>query len=378
MAMVGVSACVPGQGVPLGPSGGNATGCLLAFSDQSFSGRAVCAGVGRRPFWGFPEGVPCVPVPAGLVFITSQLCCFYRWLPRQYSFARCSALEGLSAKQVVTIAWDPQPRASVSDGVDLGGGRAQVMDLDQKRKAVGTMAQASPSHCLALHWFRSGIGRSSVGPQFGWTAVFVMLVCRVAPLVERCYTWLWLLPAWLRCIAWLLCFGDVSQNFFVVVLVSVVWLVAVALPSRLRCIAWLPYVLVMFSRTVGCCPGLRYPDVVLAIAFWWVFPERGLGGFGGEQLLALWVEVLPKLPILVLCCALGCVSGRGAGQVVFPSVFGFSWLRWWDFVCPHGREVGFVSRTLWTLPDGSLLCLEALVAVGHVALPTCGGRSGAL
>ncbi|MQL97833.1 hypothetical protein Taro_030530 [Colocasia esculenta] len=37
--------------------------------------------------------------------------------------------------------------------------------------------------------------------------------------------------------------------------VFVVWLVADALPSRLRCIAWLPYVLVRFSRTIGCCPG---------------------------------------------------------------------------------------------------------------------------
>ncbi|MQM16690.1 hypothetical protein Taro_049648 [Colocasia esculenta] len=40
-----------------------------------------------------------------------------------------------------------------------------------------------------------------------------MLVCRVAPLVERCDTWL------------------------------------------LRCIAWLPYVLVRFSRTIDCCLG---------------------------------------------------------------------------------------------------------------------------
>ncbi|MQL90316.1 hypothetical protein Taro_022906 [Colocasia esculenta] len=27
----------------------------------------------------------------------------------------------------------------------------------------------------------------------------------------------------------------------------------------------------------------------------------------------------------------------------------------WDFVCPQGREVGFVSRTLWALLDGSLV-----------------------
>ncbi|MQM02989.1 hypothetical protein Taro_035761 [Colocasia esculenta] len=32
--MVGVSTCNLGQGVPLGPSGGNAAGCLPAFTDQ--------------------------------------------------------------------------------------------------------------------------------------------------------------------------------------------------------------------------------------------------------------------------------------------------------------------------------------------------------
>ncbi|MQM20001.1 hypothetical protein Taro_053016 [Colocasia esculenta] len=28
---------------------------------------------------------------------------------------------------------------------------------------------------------------------------------------------------------------------------------------------------------------------------------------------------------------------------------------WWDFVCPHGQEVCSISRTLWALPDGSLV-----------------------
>ncbi|MQM20594.1 hypothetical protein Taro_053618 [Colocasia esculenta] len=89
---------------------------------------------------------------------------------------------------------------------------------------------------------------------------------------------------------------------------------------RLRCIAWLPYVLVRFPKTVGCCA------------------ERRLSGSGGERLLALWVEVLPKLPC-----------------IVFRIIFRVSQLRWWDFVCPQGREVGFISRTLWALPDGSLV-----------------------
>ncbi|MQL89744.1 hypothetical protein Taro_022324 [Colocasia esculenta] len=79
-------------------------------------------------------------MPAGLVSVTSQLCRFCWWLPRQFSFAQCSALEGLSARQVVTVAWDPQPRASVSEGVAPGGGRAQVTDKEQKGKTVGTAA----------------------------------------------------------------------------------------------------------------------------------------------------------------------------------------------------------------------------------------------
>ncbi|MQM17284.1 hypothetical protein Taro_050254 [Colocasia esculenta] len=56
-----------------------------------------------------------------------------------FSFARCSALDGLSARQVVTVTWDPQPRASVR-GSSLGGGRAQVSSLEQKGKTVGAAA----------------------------------------------------------------------------------------------------------------------------------------------------------------------------------------------------------------------------------------------
>ncbi|MQL86934.1 hypothetical protein Taro_019458, partial [Colocasia esculenta] len=42
-----------------------------------------------------------------------------------FSFTRCSAIQGLSARQVVTITWDPYPRAPVSEGVAPGGGRAR-------------------------------------------------------------------------------------------------------------------------------------------------------------------------------------------------------------------------------------------------------------
>ncbi|MQL87025.1 hypothetical protein Taro_019558, partial [Colocasia esculenta] len=54
-----------------------------------------------------------------------------------FSFTRCLVLEGLSMRQIVTITWDPQPRASMSDGVAPGGGRAQVTNLEQKGKNGG-------------------------------------------------------------------------------------------------------------------------------------------------------------------------------------------------------------------------------------------------
>ncbi|MQM18330.1 hypothetical protein Taro_051319 [Colocasia esculenta] len=62
---------------------------------------------------GFPEGVPCVPVPAGLVLVTSQLCRFCGDCPACSLFARCSALEGLSHLEVLSVSWDPHPREPV-------------------------------------------------------------------------------------------------------------------------------------------------------------------------------------------------------------------------------------------------------------------------
>ncbi|MQM12710.1 hypothetical protein Taro_045629 [Colocasia esculenta] len=91
---------------------------------------------------------------------------------------------------------------------------------------------------------------------------------------------------------------------------------------------------VVFSL-LAICLGLHSGDV---------FPER---------ILALWVEVLPKPPY-------------------------FSRLCWWDFVCLQGREVGFISRALWALPDGSLRLIVRvsfpcfpLVARGDVAPLWC-------
>ncbi|MQM02369.1 hypothetical protein Taro_035135 [Colocasia esculenta] len=117
-----------------------------------------------------------------------------------------------------------------------------------------------------------------------------MLVCRVAPLVEHCYTCLWLLSA----LYWLVVnSGEVLPEFFSIgsggsevspeLCGARFWLL-------LRCpLERFAVVLVRVSlRTVPCSflsiavlpQGLRCA-VYLAGAFWWVCPERCLGGSGG-------------------------------------------------------------------------------------------------
>ncbi|MQL87128.1 hypothetical protein Taro_019667 [Colocasia esculenta] len=68
------------------------------------------------PSGGFRKGCRACLWPLGLSGVTSQWCCFCWCLPRQFSFAWCSALESLSARQVVTITYDLYPRVPVSEG----------------------------------------------------------------------------------------------------------------------------------------------------------------------------------------------------------------------------------------------------------------------
>ncbi|MQL80174.1 hypothetical protein Taro_012623 [Colocasia esculenta] len=160
-------------------------GFYYAWLCSSFSGRAVCVGVGRQPFWGFPEGVSCVPVPAGLVLVASQLCRFC-------GGCHANALEGLSGRQVVIVTWDPQPRTSVR-GSSPGGGCPQVMDLEQKGKTMGTAAWShrsvspfgSPDPWAAFPVFRFLVGAE--GPGAGVVTVNMPPRTRrqVRELVER-------------------------------------------------------------------------------------------------------------------------------------------------------------------------------------------------
>ncbi|MQM22009.1 hypothetical protein Taro_055056 [Colocasia esculenta] len=128
-----------------------------------------------------------------------------------------------------------------------------------------------------------------------------------------------------------------------------------------------------------CCAtsGMRYAAVVLAVAFWSVFPERRLGGSGCVLVM------VPRMalgalgggpPQAALCCfCLSLLSFFGDELSLFPVLCPWPcvWLWcwpvclsdhfscprpcWWDFVGPHGQEVCFVSCALWALPDGSLV-----------------------
>ncbi|MQL90588.1 hypothetical protein Taro_023188 [Colocasia esculenta] len=71
---------------------------------SEFSGRAVCAGVGRRPSWVFWEGSrACLLFCLGYKLVVSFTC----GVPRLFSFARCFALEGLSCSDVVFVFLGP-------------------------------------------------------------------------------------------------------------------------------------------------------------------------------------------------------------------------------------------------------------------------------
>ncbi|MQL82299.1 hypothetical protein Taro_014770 [Colocasia esculenta] len=122
-----------------------------------------------------------------------------------------------------------------------------------------------------------------------------MLVCRVATLVERCDTCLWLLPA----LCWLFVnSGKVFLEFF----------------------------------SVGSGGEL------FAVVLW-----------GFLELLVVVLVRFALRTVLACFCQFLC------------------YLRVEDFVCPHGREVYFVSRALRAVPDGSLgsvPCVQCEAAPG--------------
>ncbi|MQM14919.1 hypothetical protein Taro_047856 [Colocasia esculenta] len=141
-----------GLGVPLGPSGGNTVGgnavavpCVPALADD--------------PSGGFRKGVPCVPVLARLVLVMSQQCRFYGGCHASSLSPDARHLRACPRDKLLPLPGTPSP-----------------VHLCQKvlLQATGVLKPVSPSHCLALRWFRSHVGRPGVGPQFSRTAVVVV------------------------------------------------------------------------------------------------------------------------------------------------------------------------------------------------------------
>ncbi|MQM18289.1 hypothetical protein Taro_051277, partial [Colocasia esculenta] len=163
---------------------------------------------------------------------------------------------------------------------------------------------SSSSACASV-WVCREVGVFARGKQ--------MLVCRVAPLVECCYTCLWLLSA----LCWLVVNScKLLPEFFSVgsggsengLLLSG-WLVRSCGFSQSGALVVLVEVL------PG--PACVASEVLLAAVF--SLMVRVVGRLG--RLLALLVEVLPKAAFV--CGAFDRMSGRGAGQVVSLIVIEF-------------------------------------------------------
>ncbi|MQL68298.1 hypothetical protein Taro_000581, partial [Colocasia esculenta] len=394
-----VVALTVAMGVPLGPSGGNATGYLPAFSDRRALISVLSGGVP------ISKAVPCVPAFADSPSRGFRKGCRACLWPLGLSWLRANSAVSVTVCHASSLSPGARHlRACPRDRLlPLPGTPSSVHLLREfsgrwacsSGSALVQCGPASPSHCLALCWFRSHIGRSGMGPQFGRTAVVVVSwstgltptlhggvslavsssmglvglaswavlsgfrsagslrvpvpevhggsVCGPSSLwrsevvvpvrsgmLGACVVRLWshvVAPVFrsecelqesVAVVAGCACFErgcwfaravvgfvlglrirvGVLPEFFSVGSggdeASVVWLIVVALHSRLRCIAWLPCVLVKF---------LELLVVVLNGA------------------LVVLVEVLPE-PV--------CVASTD-------------------------REVGFISRALWALPDGGLV-----------------------
>ncbi|MQL98074.1 hypothetical protein Taro_030774 [Colocasia esculenta] len=168
-------------GLPLGPSSGEHGRLPRCVQLLKVTPSWPCPGGGARRL--APLEGPCVPracwACCGLQ--ASGSAWFLLCLPRL--FARCFALEGLSRSEVVSIAWDPHPQEPI-EGVFWAMSVLELAANLADSGAEGKTRPVSPSsHCLALHWFWSHVGRSGMGPQLGQAAVVhAFLWCSVAAL----------------------------------------------------------------------------------------------------------------------------------------------------------------------------------------------------
>ncbi|MQL74458.1 hypothetical protein Taro_006821 [Colocasia esculenta] len=127
-----------------------------------------------------------------------------------FSYRRCLTLEGLSRSEVASISWDPHPREPLREHLDLRACSSwQTLELRGKQgldsgtesfvelSCLGQDAEVvevfssrrgpdSPfSHCLALRWFQSRVGRSGVGLQLGQAAVVCAFLCCFVAALSR-------------------------------------------------------------------------------------------------------------------------------------------------------------------------------------------------
>ncbi|MQL70448.1 hypothetical protein Taro_002759 [Colocasia esculenta] len=87
---------------------------------------------------------------------------------------RCSALEGLSHLEVVSVSWDPHPREPV-EGVLRATSVLELAAHTSRCLEFLTQTRQSLSHCLSLRWFRSHVVVLGVRPQLGQAVVLRVL-----------------------------------------------------------------------------------------------------------------------------------------------------------------------------------------------------------
>ncbi|MQM19723.1 hypothetical protein Taro_052733 [Colocasia esculenta] len=172
--------------------------CLVVFRGSSYS---CVPWLSDGPLEG-----PCVPLAcwACCGLQASGLAWFLLCLP--HLFVWCSALEGLSHSEVVSIAWDPHPQEPLREcsglracsswqpswstlelrgkrGLDSGAESiVEISCLGRDTEVVEVFSsQRGPdsplSHCLSLRWFRSHVVVLGVGPQLGQAMVLRAFVC---------------------------------------------------------------------------------------------------------------------------------------------------------------------------------------------------------
>ncbi|MQM08664.1 hypothetical protein Taro_041521 [Colocasia esculenta] len=136
------------------------------------------------------QAVPCVPALSyspsgcfqkgcraclcllGLSWLQASCAIFVGGFQASSLWPGAQHLRACPRDRLLPLPGTPSPARLCQKGAAPGGGRAQVSDLEQKGKiALFRCGPASPSHCLALRWFRSHVGRSGVGPQFSRTTV---------------------------------------------------------------------------------------------------------------------------------------------------------------------------------------------------------------